>query len=326
MKFIVFLDSIKYFCHMDLHRLTLHQLRVFRTVARHCSYTRAARELLLTQSAVSAQVRALTALLGVPLLEQHGKAIHLTAAGRSLVEQAGRVEAIVREIGEAFTGYRDGETGTVRVGASTSIGTYFFPAVIAAFAARHPRIEVLLEIENTAHIEERLLRDDFDIGYLGAPVVSPRLAAEPFLEDEIVFACGPGHPLATRPNPAFPELLPHRLIVREPGSATRRTLETYVQGRGFAFPDPVQLGSVEAIKQAVMAGLGYSYFSGLTIRHELETGRLVGLSIDGIAVTRTFVEVRHRDKTAPPAFRIFREFAREQAKSGQTVRGTGGSR
>jgi DNA-binding transcriptional LysR family regulator len=310
---------------MDLRRLTLHQLRVFRAVARHRSYTRAARELLLTQSAVSAQIRALTGLLGVPLLEQHGKTIHLTAAGRSLVERAERIETIVREIGQEFTGYRDGETGTVRVGASTSIGTYFFPAVIAGFAARHPRIEVSLEIENTAHIEEGLLRDDFDIGYLGAPVASPRLAAEPFLEDEIVFACGPGHPLATRPHVAFRELLPHRLIVRERGSATRSTLEAYARDRGLGLPDPVQLGSVEAIKQAVMAGLGYSYFSGLTIRHELETGRLVGLSIDGVAVTRMFLEVRHRDKTAPPAFRHFREFAREQAQSGPAASGTGGS-
>ncbi len=310
---------------MTLQRLTLHQLRVFRAVARHRSYTRAARELLLTQSAVSAQIRALTGMLGVPLLEQHGKTIHLTAAGRSLVERAGRMEAIVREIGEAFAGYRDGETGTVRVGASTSIGTYFFPAVMAGFAALHPRIEVSLEIENTAHIEAGLLRDDFDIGYLGAPVASPRLAAEPFMEDEIVFACGPSHPLATRPNAAFRELLPHRLIVREPGSATRRTLEAYARDRGLTFSDPVQLGSVEAIKQAVMAGLGYSYFSGLTIRHELETGRLVGFSINGMAVTRTFLEVRHRDKTALPAFQIFREFAREQAKSGQIEGGTGGS-
>ncbi len=204
---------------MDIRRLTLHQLRLFRAVVRHRSFTRAADELLLTQSAVSAQIRALTGLLGVPLIEQLGKKIHLTAAGRTLLEQAIRVEAIVGEIQQEFGAYRDEGAGSVRVGASTSIGTYFFPPLIAEFTNRHPRVEVSLEIENTAHIQERLLHNDFDIAYLGAAVTSTQLVGEPFMEDEIFFACAPGHPMASSVSMTAERVAQFKLIVRESGSA-----------------------------------------------------------------------------------------------------------
>jgi DNA-binding transcriptional LysR family regulator len=293
--------------------MTLHQLRVFRAVARHRSFTRAAEELLLTQSAVSAQMRALTELLGVHLLEQFGKKVYLTDAGRALLDQAGRIAAIVSEIDQEFIGYREEGAGNVRVGASTSIGTYFFPSLIADFTGRHPKVDVSLEIENTAHVQERLLRNDFDIAYLGAAVTSPNLVAEPFLEDEVFFACEAGHPLAAL-NPVTAEQLARfKLLVREPGSATRRTMESYCGARGIVFPHVAQMGSVEAIKQAVMAGLGFSYFSSLTVGDEVSSGRLVRLTLGEIAITRSFLEVRHRQKRATPALEGFLEFARAWA-------------
>ena len=306
---------------MDVRRLTLHQLRVFRTVVRCSSFTRAAEELSLTQSAVSAQIRALTKLLGVPLLEQLGKKIHLTHAGQTLLDHAARIEAIALEIDQEFVAYREDGAGSVRVGASTSIGTYFFPAVVAEFTSVHPRITVSLEIENTAHVEERLLRNDFDIVYLGAAVTSPLLVTTPFLEDEIFFASAPNHPLAS-PAPATVErLADFKLIVREPGSATRRTMEEHCHQEGVSFPSVVQLGSVEAIKQAVMAGLGFSYFSELTVRHELAERRLVRLSVHGFPVARVFLEVQHRQKRELPALRVFREFVAHA--DGSRIRSSG---
>jgi DNA-binding transcriptional LysR family regulator len=258
-------------------------------------------------------MRALTELLGVRLWEQFGKRIYLTDAGRALLDHAERMAAIVQEIDREFVGYREEGAGSVRVGASTSIGTYCFPALVAEFTSHHPRIEVFLEIENTAHIQERLLRNDFDIAYLGAAVTSPHLEAEPFLKDEIFFACAADHPLAS-PTPITWEQLAHdKLIIREPGSATRHTMEEYCRAKGLTFPRTIQLGSVEAIKQAVMAGLGISYFSGLTVRHELETGRLVRLNITALSVTRMFLAVQHRQKKVTLALHAFTEFAKAWA-------------
>lgn len=294
----------------DVKRLTLHQLRVFRTVVRHLNFTRAAAELRLTQSAVSAQVRELTSILGTPLFEILGRKVHLTDAGRLLEAQAALIEGLVNEIAQHFVSFRDAESGLIRVGASTSVGTYVIPRLLAAFSALHPRIEITLEIQNTAFIEERLLRNEFDLGFIGSPATSPELVAEPFLEDEILFACAPGHPLAGKTAVAPERLARERLIVREPGSATRRTMEEQLRRRGIGFAGTVQLGAVEAIKQAVMAGLGIAYFSALTVRHELETGRLAPIRVRDLAVTRAFLIVRHRRKGKTPLLRSFLAFTR----------------
>ncbi|NOY45441.1 MAG: LysR family transcriptional regulator [Deltaproteobacteria bacterium] len=307
---------------MDLRRLTLHQLRVFRAVARHRSFTRAGEELGLTQPAVSAQIRTLTDILGVPLLEQLGKKVTLTQAGQDLLEHAERMEAIVREIGEGFAALREGTGGRVRVGASTSIGTYYFPTLIAEFTAAHPGIEVTLEIENSAHIQERLLRDEFDVAYVGAPVDVPELVGRAFLEDEIFFACAPGHPLASAPVVSLGDVVAHKVFVREPGSATRRALEARLAAQGLTLGRQAQLGSVEAIKRSVMAGLGVSYFSELTVREELSEGRLKRLAVQGVRVVRTFFEVTHRDKRKGPALEAFTNFARAYAGMHQGRVGT----
>jgi DNA-binding transcriptional LysR family regulator len=311
-KVIIFLIIIVKSDHRaDIRRLTLHQLRVFLAVARRRSFTRAAEELLISQSAVSAQIRELTRLIGVPLFDQVGKKIFVTGAGRVLEEQAQRVEGVVAEIDREFLAWREGGAGVVRVGGSTSIGTYLLPSLIAGFSAIHPRVEVSLGIENTAHIEERLLMSDFDVGFVGGMPSSAELVTEPFVEDEIFFSCAPTHHLASSRPLSEKRLRGEKFFVREAGSATRRTMEDFLRERGTSVEKTTQLGSIEAIKQAVMAGLGISYFSSLTVRHEVETGRLVRLKVKGVGLRRTFFLVRVRHKKETPALRNFLEFARD---------------
>ncbi len=300
---------------MDLGRLTLHQLRVFRAVARHRSFTRAGEELGLTQPAVSAQVRTLTKLLGLPLVDSLGKRVHLTDAGQVLLEHAERVEAAVQHLGEALEALRGGARGRVRVGASTSIGTYLFPFLIAEFMSRHPGIRVDLAIQNSEGIQQGVLRGDVDVGYVGTAVADPRLEARPFLEEEIFFACAPTHPLASRRRVSPAELGAHPVFVREPGSATRRTMEALCRQRGVVFPHVVQLGSVEAIKHCVIAGLGVSYFSELTVRSERAAGRLVRLRVPDLQPRRTFFQIVHRDKRVFGPLERFTGFARRYAEA-----------
>jgi len=299
---------------MDIRRLTVHQLRILLAVARRRSFTRAAEDLGLSQPAVSAQVRELTDLLGVPLFEKFGKTIHLTDAGRMLEGQASRIDGLFDEIRRDFSAFREGGRGSVRVGGSTSIGTYFLPSLIAGFSKRHPGIQVSLAIENTAHIEEMMLRNRLDVGFIGGAVASGELEAAPVLKDEIFFAAAPSHPLAST-KPLDPRRLSQeKLFVREPGSATRSTMESYCSRREIAFGESIQLGSVEAIKQAVMAGLGISYFSSLTVRAEIEAGRLARLKVKGVGLRRDFFLVRHRRKRETPALRAFTDFAGRQRR------------
>ena len=291
-------------------RLTLHQLRVFRAVARERNFTKAAAQMGLTQSAVSVQIRDLGAILGAPLFDVLGKKVHLTDAGRLLEEHAARAEGLLREISQDFSALREIGVGSVRIGASTSIGIYYLPPLLAEFSAQHPRVAATLAIENTAQIEEQLLRNEFDLGFMGARATSGDLVSEPFLEDEIFFACAPGHPLATAATVTPERLARERLIIRESGSATRATMEAHLLKRGLIFRETMTFGSVEAIKQVVMSGLGVAYFSTLTVCNEIAAGWLAKIRVKGLAASRTFSIVRHRSKKETPALAALAAFAR----------------
>ena len=298
-------------------RLTLHQLRVFAAVARHLSYTQAAVTLRLTQSAVSAQVRELVAILGVPILEVVGKKVHLTDAGRSLEKHAARLCGQIDELAEEFAALGSGETGAVRIGACTALGNYLLPALVAEFVPAHPRIEVSLRIGNSACVVEWLLQNEVDLGFVGSPVHAPTLAATPFFDDEIVFACAPTHPLAREKTLPLSRIVKERCIVRERGSATRRVVEERLYERDLCLENALEFGGIEAIKQAVIAGLGVSWFSLVTVRRDLDSGALVRIPIEALTLRRSFFVVGHRGKRVGPAIRSFSEFvaARRPASS-----------
>ena len=295
----------------ELSRLTLHHLRIFRAVARHRSFTAAATEFHLTQSAVSVQIRELGIVLGTPPFELIGKKVHLTDAGRLLEVYAARMDGWLREMSQDFAAFRESGTGLVRIGASTSLGTYYLPSLLAEFSVRYPRVKVTLVIENSAHIEERLLTNEFDLGFIGTAGASRGIVSEPFLEDEIFFSAGPGHPLARTRAIAPERLSKERIIIREPGSATRATMEAHLSRRGISFPHFMELGSVEAIKQVVMSGLGIGYFSALTVCNEISAGWLVRLRVSGLTAGRTFFIVQHRLKKETPMLAAFIAFAKQ---------------
>lgn len=289
-------------------RLTLHQLRVFGAVTRHLNFAQAAAALRLTQPAVAAQMRGLAAVLGVPILTVVGKKVRLTDAGRMLERHVATIGGQLDELAEEFAALRTGESGAVRVGASTALGNYLLPALVAEFVPAHPRVEVSLRIDNSAAVVDWLLQGEVDLGFIGSPVHAPALVATPFFEDEIVFACAPGHPLAAAGTVPLSRIVASRCIVRERGSATRRVVEERLYERDLRLEGPVELGGIEAIKQAVMAGLGVSWFSLVTVRRELAAGVLARIPIEGLTLRRSFFAVGHRSKRVGPAIRAFSEF------------------
>jgi DNA-binding transcriptional LysR family regulator len=309
----------------NLSRLTLHHLRIFRAVASHRSFTAAGAELQLTQSAVSVQIRELGRILGASPFELIGKKVHLTAAGRLLEVYAARIDGWLREMTQDFATFREDGAALVRIGASTSLGTYYLPALLAEFAASHPQIKVTLVVENSAQIEERLLTNEFDLGFIGTAGASRDIVSEPFLEDELFFCCSPGHPLAGVRAIGPGRLAKEQLIIREPGSATRATMEAHLSRRGIAFPHFMELGSVEAIKQVVMSGLGIGYFSAVTVRNEISAGWLVRLRVSGLTAGRAFYIVRHRLKKETAMLGACVAFAKQwQSRADESLRNSRG--
>lgn len=286
--------------------MNLHQLRIFTTVARLGSFSRAAEELSISQPSVSIQVADLERSLGVDLFEKLGKRIYLTEAGRILDEYARRMLGLAEEARIALEDIKGLHRGRLMVGATTTPGTYILPRVIAAFQERHPQVAVVLEIADAKRIQERLLRNEIDLGVVGWEVTAQDLRAEPFLDDELVLVASPSHPLATAGRAHAKGLRDHRLILRERGSGTREALEAALREAGVAIAPSMELGTGEAVKEAVVAGLGVTIISRLAVAGDVHAGRLVIVPMPDLAIRRRFSFVYHRDKRFSQAITTFR--------------------
>lgn len=290
-----------------LNHATIRQLRVFEAVCRHRSYSRAAEELHLTQPAVSIQVRQLEHHAGLPLFEQLGRQVHLTAAGHELRPYCLAILQQFREADEALAALRGLRGGKLAI-AVISAGDYFFPRLLAAFCARHSGIRVELTVDNRAEVLRRLTDNASDLAVMLRPPDSGDLAAEPFAPQPQVIVAAPDHPLARRSRVPLAALASERFIVREHGSDTRAAMDEAFAGRGFKPQVTMEIKSFETIKQAVMAGMGISFLSAHTISQELELGRLAVLPVDGLPVVGRWHAVHLARKRLPPAAAAFREF------------------
>lgn len=298
-----------------LNRATLRQLKVFEAVARHGSYSRAAEELHLTQPAVSLQVKQLEHHAGLPLFEQLGRRIHLTAAGMELRAHALAILQQFRAADEALAALKGLRGGKLSI-AVISAGDYFFPRLLAVFCARHEGVKVELAVDNRAEVLKRLADNATDLAILLRPPASADMTAEPFAPQPQVIVAAPDHPLARRRRLPLAALRDERFIVRERGSDTRHSMDEAFAERRFAPQIAMEIRSFETIKQAVMAGMGVSFLSAHTISQELELGRLAILDVAGLPVVRQWHVVHLARKRLPPAAHAFKQFL---AHEGATV-------
>lgn len=298
-----------------LNRATLRQLKVFEAVARHGSHSRAAEELHLSQPAVSLQVKQLEHHAGLPLFEQLGRRIHLTAAGTELRAHALAILQQFREADEALAALKGLRGGKLAI-AVISAGDYFFPRLLAVFCARHEGVKVELAVDNRAEVLKRLADNATDLAILLRPPAGPDLTAEPFAPQPQVIVAAPDHPLARRRRLPLAALREERFIVRERGSDTRHSMDEAFAERRFVPNIAMEIRSFETIKQAVMAGMGVSFLSAHTISQELELGRLAVLDVIGLPVVRQWHVVHLARKRLPPAAAAFKQFL---AHEGATV-------
>jgi DNA-binding transcriptional LysR family regulator len=284
----------------------MRQLEVFLAVARAGSFRRAAERVHLSQPALSQHVSALEQGLGARLFDRKGRAVTLTEAGQILHDHALRVFAALTGAREAIAELGGIGRGSLVVGASTTPGIYLLPAVIGGFEREHPAVSVHLQIANSRVIEERIRANELDLGVVGGHGLGPGeecLAAG--VLDELVFIVPPGHPWAARRRLEPSRIGQERFLTREEGSATRAVTEQALQHARVKIGRTMELGHTEAIKQAVMAGLGVAFVSVYTVRGELETGRLHRVRLRGLAIKRHFHVIHNEARTLTARARAF---------------------
>ena len=287
---------------LDLDRaVTLRQLRTFKTVADLTSFSLAAQRLNLSQPSVSYQVKELEETLGLPLLDRLGKRVKLTEAGTVLYAYARRMLDVLDEATVAIEELRGIKRGTLRVGASTTVGIYLLPAALGAFKKLHPGLVISLEIGTRERVQEQVLRNELDLAVVGPALKDPELAIIPFLSDELVVVAPAGHALAGKRGLTLKDLAGQPFIMREASSGSRWSLEKAARKAGAKLSVAMELGSNGAIKHAVESGLGLAVISRYATALEFSSGRLVELNVRGFPIQRDWhiVHLRRRKLPAP---------------------------
>lgn len=290
-----------------MRNATLRQLRVFREVARHRSFTRAARALHLSQSAVSQQIKALEQDVGMALFEQIGRSVHLAAAGEELLRRSAPALELLREAGESLAAMRGVRRGALKLGA-VSTAKYFAPHLLSAFRPDHPEMTIKFSVGNRADIVKQLGDNEIDLVIMGRPPRELRTTAVPFAKHPLILIAAPNHPLARQRRIAADQLAGEAFLIREEGSGTRAAMERLFSDRRLRYRALMEVSSNETIKQAVMAGMGISFISAHTVSLELATGKLVALNFPGLPVIRDWYVIHLRDKRLSPIAAAFRDF------------------
>ena len=285
--------------------LTLHRLELFLAVLDSGGVSRAAQARRLSQPAVSEHLRGLEAFFGVALFERAGRGVRPTAAAGLIEPFVRQALGLVTSAEHAAIELRGLRAGAVAVGASTTPGTYLLPEVLGRFHKAHPQIALTLRIGDTREVEQWVVAGFVELGVIGAAPVSPGLAAEPWVKDELVAIVGRRHPLARRRTLSASALTGEPYISREEGSSTRAVAERSLADLGVTLRPVMELGSTEAVREAVAAGLGVSVVS----RHAVRTRdpRVVAIRLQGRQWVRDLLVIRRRGAPLSPAAAQLRE-------------------
>lgn len=286
---------------------TLRQLKVFETVARLLSFSRAAEELHLTQPAVSTQVKKLETHAGLPLFEQLGKKIYLTPAGAELLRCSRVIIQQFEAAEESMAQFKGVSGGRLNV-AVISAGDYFFPRLLVEFLRRYHGVTLNFTVHNREELLSHLADNLTDLAIMVRPPKGMDTVNEPFAPHPYVIVAAPDHPLTRRKNIPISELVQERFVVREKGSDTWNSMEEGFSDQIKNINIAMEIKSTETIKQAVIAGLGISFLSAHTIGLELQAGSLTVLDVQGFPLMLNWYVVHRNNKRLPPVAQAFKGF------------------
>ena len=304
--------------HSNIRRLLRHgmlpQLAVFEAAARLGSFTRAGESLHMAQPTVSTQIKKLSETLGLPLFEQVGKRIHLTAGGRALYAGCQELFTTLSRIENTLSDLRGLESGRLKLAVSTT-GKYFAPRLLASFMDRYPGVDVSLQIHNRQGLIDRLARNEDDLYIFANPPVDHEVVRQPILENPLVVFARADHPLVGRKRIPIEVLAEEPFLMREAGSGTRMVAWEAFALKGYEPKVRMELSTNEAVRQAILAGLGISILSRYTLGLDSENPQLAVLDVEGLPIERPWQFVYPVGKQISPTARAFMDLVRAEAKT-----------
>ena len=291
---------------------TLHQLKVFETVARNGSFTRAAEELLITQPTVSSQVKQLTKSVGLPLFEQIGKRLYLTDAGQELLLTCQDIFERLNNFEIKVADLKGTKQGQLNLAVITT-AKYFVPRLLGSFCQNYPGIDVALKVTNHQEIEQRMLANQDDLYVVSNPSKDIDLNSQPFLNNPLVVVARKDHPLANKKNIDLKELDNQPFIMREQGSGTREAIVKLLSENNLSVKVKLELGSNEAIKQAIYGGMGISILSEHCLISEGIAGELTILDFEQFPLKRRWYVVYLAGKKLSVIAETFLDYLLEES-------------
>ncbi len=292
-------------------RLTLHQLKVFETVARLSGFSRASEALHLAQPTVSMQVKQLAETVGMPLFEKIGKKIYLTEAGGVVQTSARDMFEVMARMEMQLAQLKGLKQGRLKVAVVTT-AKYFIPRLLGPFVHQYPGIDIALDVGNRSEIVSRLSRNDDDLYIMGMPPAGMQIQRHPFVENPIVAIAPKNHPLAGKRHISLARLAEEPFLLRERGSGTRMATERFLKEHGVKLNVRMELGSNEAIKQAVAGGLGLSLLSLHALMGELTRKEVALLNVEALPIRRSWYIVHRTGKELSIVARAFFDYLKAE--------------
>jgi DNA-binding transcriptional LysR family regulator len=294
-------------------RITFRQLQVFNAVLEHKSYSKAGEHLGLTQPAVSSQIRQLEEIIGQPLFEYIGRRLFTTAAGEALTKTGIRLFDEINALQNTLSELDGSVAGDLKI-VAVNTAQYVVPYLLRGFLNLYPQVRVSVAIVNRAAAISRLESNSDDLVIMGMVPTGRPYQALPFLDNELIPVVPNGHPLLEEVNLNAQTFLDSQLLIREPGSGSRLALETHCERQRLRLRNTMELGSNDALKHAVMAGLGVAILPKLSILPELKLGQLIEMPLPDFPIRRSWSVVYPQGKHATPAMRAFIDYIQQNIK------------
>lgn len=291
--------------------MNVHHLRVFREVATRGSFTAAAEALMLSQPAASLHVRSLERELAVRLLERTPRGLVLTEPGEAVLAAATTIISTIEHMEQAVAEMRGARRGRLLLGANTTGGMYVAPPVIAAYRALHPEVEIVLQIEASERLYERLVQGLLDVAIVGGPADAERFDVHRLCADRLVLIAHPDHRIGGTPPLRLVDVARQDLILAEPSSRMRGLVEGVFRQAGLAVRPRLVLTGTEALKKAAESSLGMAFVSAYAVEREVATGVLRALPIADAEFLRDYELVSLKGRYLTPAINGFLQFATE---------------